>query len=133
MPAPEVIRVDADGVMYFEHPLGALLDYSINLVDDPSGSALGSALYAASGVTITPAGAMIVGNASTAYTPPTPPGGGAVTPAAPAENAGVVTFWLWAASGGAAPAVGDEIDVEVWYRTSGPARVTRAKLRIRIT
>lgn len=133
MPAPEVIRVDDDGVMLFEHPLGALLDYSVNLVDDPSGSALGSATLTAKGVDIPDSTALVVGNGALTYTPPDPPAGGNLTPAAPTDADGIVTFWLWTASGVDAPAVGDEIDVEVWYRTSGPARVSCAKLRILIT
>ncbi|MCB9902398.1 MAG: hypothetical protein H6826_13730 [Planctomycetes bacterium] len=130
MPAREVIRVDADGVMYFEHPRGALLDYSVDLVNDPSGPAVGSAVVVAQGVNISPATGLKVGNGADAYTPPSPPAGGSVTPAAPTHADGILTFWLWTDAGAQ---VGDQFDVEAWYRTTGPIRVSRAKLRLRIT
>lgn len=133
MPAREVIRIDDDGVPYFEHPLGALLDYTVDLVNDPAGSALGGATLTSSiGVKVT--GNAIVGNAAAAYTPPASPSGlgSTITPPGPTANtgAGTMTFWAWT-SGGAA--VGDEVLLEAWYRTTGPERVSTAKLRLRIT
>lgn len=133
MPAREVIRIDDDGVPYFEHPLGALLDYTVDLVNDPAGSALGGATLTASiGVKVT--GNAVIGNAATAYTPPASPAGlgSPITPPAPAANtgSGTMTFWAWTAGGAA---VGDEVLLEAWYRTTSPERVSTAKLRLRIT
>lgn len=133
MPAREVIRIDDDGVPYFEHPLGALLDYSVDLVNDPAGSALGGATLTSNvGVKVT--GQVTIGNASASYTPPAAPAGlgSPITPPAPSVNAGAgtMTFWAWTAVGAA---VGDEVLLEAWYRTTGPERVSTAKLRLRIT
>lgn len=133
MPAREIIRIDDDGVPYFEHPLGALLDYTVDLVNDPAGSALGNATLTASiGVKVT--GNATIGNASASYTPPASPTGlgSAITPPAPAANTadGTMTFWAWTAGDAA---VGDEVLLEAWYRTTAPERVSTAKLRLRIT
>lgn len=137
MPTPERIQIDDDGVVYFEHPLGALLDYTADLVNDPTGSWLGSATVAtgAYGVTVTPTNAGLkVGNNALTYTPapqPGGPGGAVITVPAPAEAAGKVTLWLWTDQA-AAPAVGATFDVEVWFRTTTTQRVSRAKFRIKI-
>lgn len=133
MPAREVIRIGDDGVPYFEHPLGALLDYTVDLVNDPAGSALGGASLTSSiGVKVT--GNAVIGNDSAQFTPPSPPTGlgSPITPPAPTANtnSGTMTFWAWTAGGAV---VGDEVLLEAWYRTTGPERVSTAKLRLRIT
>ena len=133
MPAREVIRVDADGVPYFEHPLGALLDYTVDLMNDPGGPALGGATLTSNiGVRVT--GEVTIGNAAATYTPPASPSGlgSPITPPAPSANtgSGTMTFWAWTAT---AAAVGDVVLLEAWYRSTGPERVSTAKLRLRIT
>lgn len=133
MPAREVIRIDDDGVPYFEHPVGALLDYTVDLVNDPAGSALGGATLTANiGVKVT--GNATIGNASAVYTPPSPPSGlgSPITPPGPSANTtdGTMTFWAWTPEGAAA---GDEVLLEAWYRTTAPERVSTAKLRLRLT